>query len=76
MKSITRMVSPSSSSSSDLSSGSASGNVKGDFRHWHWANVNPPDFQLMIGLCRASQSWPRNICLSPRSVTAKSICSA
>ncbi len=76
VKSIARIVSPSSSSSSHLSLGSASGNTNGDFQHWHRANVNPPDFQLMIGLCRFSQSWPRNIGLSPSSVTAKSICSA
>ncbi len=55
---------------------SASGNVNGDFQHWHRANVSPPDFQLMIGLCWVSQSWPKNICLSPSSVTAKSIRSA
>ncbi len=42
VKSIARMVSPSSSSLSHLSSGSASGNANGDFRHWHRAKRQSP----------------------------------
>ncbi len=67
-KSMARMVSPSSSSSSHLSSGSASGSTNGVLQHWQCANINPPIFQLMIGLCWVNQLWPRKICFSPSSI--------
>ncbi len=42
VKSIARMVSPSSSSSSHLSLGSASGNANKVFRHWHTGKRQSP----------------------------------
>ncbi len=56
VKSMARMVSPSSSSSSHLSSGSALGSMNGVLQHWHCVNINFLVFQLTSGLCLASQS--------------------